>query len=101
MYHPLSCFSVANAMSRMCGPAFKGPFKVLNPTNEWEKPDQEEVADHIDGEQEAMPDIKLKDNKLILEDEAYVQNIVDGMDNLKASIFNASKGLTEGTDNKY
>jgi hypothetical protein len=80
-------------MSPIKGPKFAGVFQAISPENDWEKPEQEEIDDDIEGEQETFvcPDATKDEGE---SEEAKVKR-------LKAFILNASKGVSDGTDEEY
>lgn len=69
----------------------KGLNLALNPTNEWEKPPEEEVHDDCEGETEA----------LLLQDGDTEPKSAAQLKQLQNTLMNASKGVTEGTDGEY
>lgn len=70
---------------------FNGLFAALNPTNEWEKPDEGEVRDDREGEAEAL---------LLQEVDTETKSAAQLMQ-LQSTLMNASKGVTDGTDGEY
>jgi hypothetical protein len=80
-------------MSPINGPKFAGVFRAISPSNDWEKPDDVEIEDDVEGEQEtfAGPDATTDEEET---EEAKVTR-------LKAFLLNASKGVTDRTDEEY
>lgn len=80
-------------MSPINGPKFAGVFRAISPVNDWEKPEEAEIEDDVEGEQETFvePDATTDEDQ---SDEAKLSR-------LKAFLLNASKGVTDGTDEEY
>jgi hypothetical protein len=77
-------------MTPITGPQFSGVFEAISPWDDWGKPAEGEVEDDVEGEQETMvePDFITSQT-----DSEEVR-----MARLKAFLLNASKGVTDGTD---
>jgi hypothetical protein len=80
-------------MSAINRPQFAGVFRAISPENDWEKPENAEIEDDVEGEQETFvgPDATRDD------DESGEAKFTQ----LKAFLLNASKGVTDGTDEEY
>jgi hypothetical protein len=80
-------------MSPINGPKFAGVFRAISPQNDWEKPEQEEIDDDVEGEQETFvgPDATKDEGE---SEEAKVNRF-------KASVLNVSKGVSDSTDEEY
>ena len=63
--------------------------------------DLEAVLDDLEGEQESMPAAEPNDLEPDLDEVDIKEQNSDGLDNLKESILNASRGVTEDTDKQY
>jgi hypothetical protein len=63
--------------------------------------DLEAVLDDLDGEKETMPEAELNDWELTLEEREGKKLGSASLNNLKESIQNASRGVTEETDKSY
>ncbi|KAG6823913.1 hypothetical protein H0H92_008636 [Tricholoma furcatifolium] len=77
---------------------------ALSPTEEWGNAADDEISDDIEGEREtlyayeAAPDCEHEQ----LEDEDEdIKGITKKMSVLEKTVFDASKGVTEGTDAEY
>lgn len=82
---------------------FSGLHRALNPTEEWEKPDQGEIDDDRDGEAETLPAQEPGDAAPMIIDEVEIDDEMDQdqMAELQSSLLNVSKGVTDGTDAEY
>ena len=74
---------------------FSGQIRALLANQPGEKPLQEEIDDDIEGEKETIPNLT--------EDDLQQQDERPGpfVESWRASVTNASKGVTEKTDNEY
>jgi len=65
---------------------------AVQPQNDWERPEELEVTDDMEGEQECLPQTGL----------AVDPSSTDShMSDLQSIVLQASKGVTEGTDSAY
>ena len=98
-------------MSGITTPNFAGVYQAINPSNEWERPAEEEVEDDVEGEQETLPDPDHEPGDHDVATSLGPSNGENGlggtssneeqMSQLQSTLLNASKGVTEGTDNEY
>lgn len=93
-------------MSGLYSAAFAGVFKAMKPPA-GEQVTELEIADDVEGEQEALPNLPLSESNgedYDPEDENVEASGNYGtpqMAELRNSLLNASKGVTEGTDEQY
>ena len=83
-------------MSTNLSTHFAGIYQVLNPPNDWERPEDLEVADDLEGEQETV----LKAQPGDQEDKMAESEDVP-MSYWQDNLLQASKGVTENTDISY
>jgi hypothetical protein len=77
-------------MSMRSKTQFPGVYQAINPSDKRQEPEELEVTDDLEGEQETMLETTQQDD--------------DGdtrMSDLRDTLLQASKGVTEGTDSKY
>ena len=84
-------------MPEITSPQFSGVLGAIQPVNEWEKPQQVEIENDVEGERETLP---MAPGDLSSED---IEKLPAGADvsQLQASLLDASKGVTDGTDAEY
>jgi hypothetical protein len=69
---------------------FPGVYQAINPSDKRQEPEELEVTDDLEGEQESLLETTQQDD--------------DGdtrMSDLRDTLLQASKGVTEGTDSEY
>jgi hypothetical protein len=79
----------------MSSSQFPGLLQAISPADDWEKPEELEVVDDLEGEQQTLLGAALED------DEAEDPDGDAQMSDLHNVLLQASKGVTEGTDAGY
>jgi len=69
---------------------FPGVYQVVHPVEEQDKPEELEVTDDLEGEQQALLETTQQD------DDGNIH-----MSDIRETLLQASKGVTEGTDSEY